>query len=80
MELQYSEISITGKLPVRKDNISEEDYKAWICVKALCDWACCIAGAQLPFNFGKGMVEVGKLLGVLPTPDSLREYSKSLLV
>lgn len=79
MELQYSEISITGELPERMDNISEEDYKAWICAKALRDWGCCMAGSTPPAKFGEGMVQVGKLLGVSASPESLMEYSKQLL-
>lgn len=80
MELQYSEISTTGELPENVNNFSEEDYKAWICAKALSDWGICIAGVQIPAKFGEGMVQVGKLLGVSASPNSLMEYSKSLLV
>lgn len=80
MELQYSEISITGELPENVNNFSEQDYKAWICSKALCDWGICMMGVQLPAKFGEGMVQVGKLLGVSASPNSLMEYSNSLLV
>lgn len=79
-QLQYSEISIAGELPENVNNFSEEDYKKWICAKALFDWGICMAGARLPAKFGEGMVQVSKLLGVPARPDSLMEYSNSLLV
>lgn len=79
MGFQYSEISITGQLPKKRDNVSEEDYKASICADALMDWAICIAGDKPPQKFGEGMVEVHKLLGVSATPESLKEYGKKFL-
>lgn len=77
--LQYSEISTTGELPENTNNYTEQDYKAWICAKALCDWGICMAGTRPPTKFGEGMVQVSQLLGVSASPDSLMEYSKQLL-
>lgn len=79
MELQYSEISITGQLPKRPDNVTEQDYKAWICSKALSDWGVCMMGKKLPTTFGEGMVKVSELLGVSADPNSLMEYSKEFI-
>lgn len=80
MSFQYSEISVTGQLPERPDNIKEQDYKAWICSKALNDWGICMFGQEIPSNFGIGMVEVSKLLGVSATPSSLKEYADKIIL
>ena len=78
MELQFSEISITGQLPEKREDVTEEHYKASICAKALGDWGICMAGTRPPQKFGEGMVEVRKLLGVSSDPDSLMEYADTL--
>ena len=80
MGFQYSEISTTGQLPKKKDNVSEEDYKASVCADALMDWAICMAGAKLPPKFGEGMAQVGNLLGIMADPDSLKEYANKFLL
>ena len=75
---QFSEISITGQLPEKRENVTEEEYKASICAEALRDWGNCMAGSKPPVMFGEGMVQVSKLLGVLADPNSLMEYSSTL--
>ena len=79
MGMQYSEISITGQLPENVNNYPEDQYKAWVCSKALCDWGICMMGAKLPEKFGEGMVQVGKLLGVSAAPESLKEYGNKFI-
>ena len=37
----------------------------------LCGWANCCAGSPIPEGFGKGMVKIGAVVGVSPTPDGL---------
>lgn len=80
MGLQYSEISITGQLPEKREDVSEQEYKASVCAKALGDWGNCMAGSTPPQKFGKGMVEVSKLLGVSASPESLKEYANTLIL
>ena len=80
MELQYSEISITGQLPEKREDVSEEHYKASICAKALGDWGNCMAGNRPPQKFGEGMVQVSQLLGVSASPESLKEYADTLVL
>lgn len=80
MELQYSEISITGQLPEKREDVSDEHYKASVCAKALMDWGVCMAGTRLPQKFGEGMVQVSKLLGVSASPESLKEYASTLVL
>jgi len=75
MGFQYSEISITGQLPKKRDNVSEEDYKATVCAEALMDWGICMMGVKPPGKFGEGMAQVGNLLGIMADPDSLKEYA-----
>jgi len=78
--VHFSEISTTGQLPEKPDNISEQDYNAWICAKALGDWGICMVGGTPPQKFGEGMVEVSKLLGVSASPESLKEYADTLIL
>lgn len=80
MEMQYSEISITGQLPEKREDVSEEHYKASICAKALMDWGVCMAGTRPPQKFGEGMVQVSKLLGVSASPESLKKYADTLVL
>lgn len=76
MNLQFSEISTTGKIPENKDNLSDKDFKLLCCAHALNDWGCIHAGSRPPENFGHGMAAVGKLLGVLATGDFLMKYAE----
>lgn len=80
MNLQYSEISITGQLPEKREDVTEEHYKASVCAKALMDWGICMTGTRLPQKFGDGMVQVSKLLGVSANPQSLKEYANKLIL
>lgn len=70
MKPVFPELFITGKL-------TGNEQKKEILADALVAWGNCMAGATPPDNFGHGMVEVEKALGVLPTPDNLMEYSKN---
>jgi len=67
---QFSETSKTGKIPQGR-------IKKAILADALMDWGNCMAGAEPPENFGHGMVEVGKALGVTATPEKLMRLSQS---
>lgn len=70
MKVKFSQTSITGEIP--KDHPKEA-----ILADALNDWACCYMETP-PINFGKGMVEVGKALGILPIEQKLMEYFDTL--
>ena len=39
-------------------------------------WALCMAGAEIPKNFGEGMAQIGQILRIAPTPENLMELSK----
>ena len=80
MQLQYSEISTTGQLPEKREDVSDEHYKASICAKALFDWGICMMGKTPPQKFGDGMVQVSQLLGVSASPESLKEYASTLIL
>ena len=80
MQLQFSEISNTGQLPEKREDVTEEHYKASICAKALCDWGNCMAGNRPPQKFGEGMVQVSQLLGVPASLESLMEYADKLVL
>jgi len=66
----FSQTSITGKIP--KDHPKEA-----ILADALNDWGCCYMESP-PSNFGKGMLEVGKALGILATKEELMKYANNL--
>ena len=67
MKLIFPEIFETGI-------ITSSDKKK-VCADAICAWANCMAGCEPPKMFGKGMVEVGKLLGIPPTVENLEKYA-----
>ena len=69
-EFIFSKTSITGQVP-------QDHPKVAVLADALNDWGCCMAGAKPPENFGHGMVEVGKTLGVTATPTNLMDLANS---
>ena len=38
----------------------------------LVGWASCFAGSAVPEGFGRGMGKIGKVLGILATPEKLQ--------
>ncbi len=76
--LEFTETSKTGKLPERKPEQTEAQYKALVCANALSDWAMC-SFKNPPENFGTGMVEAGILLDITPMPDNFRAWAKKHL-
>lgn len=66
----FPKIFITGVMP--------KDYcERKACADGLCGWAMCMIGNTPPENFGKGMIKIGNLLGIVATGDNLMEYSKN---
>lgn len=63
----------------KPNNVSDQEYKAWICSKALQDWGVCMMGKQLPAKFGEGMTRVNQLLNVSADPTSLKNYADEFL-
>lgn len=45
------------------------------CSDGLIGWAGCETGNKPPEGFGKGMVKIGKLLGISPTGENLIKYA-----
>ena len=45
----------------------------------LSGWGCCMAGGTPSESFGKGMVKIGKIVGVSATPDSLSNMADILI-
>ena len=52
--LEFTETSKNGKLPERKPEQTEAQYKALVCANALSDWAMC-SFKNPPENFGTGI-------------------------
>jgi hypothetical protein len=68
---KWHDVFITGK-PSSQD-------KRTACAQGLAGWAGCMSGNKPPDNWGKGMVEIGQLLGIVPTADNLSKYADELL-
>ena len=47
-----------------------------LCSIALQGWANCMSGGDVPINFGKGISEIGKKLGINPTVENILRYAK----
>lgn len=72
IELIWPEVFITGKL--------ETNDKMLALAHGLCGWGNCImAEGKIPENFGKGMAEIGLLLGISAIPESLMAESRKYL-
>jgi len=44
----------------------------------LSGWGCCMAGATQPVDFGKGMVKIGEIVGITPTPENLTKAADEI--
>lgn len=53
--------------------------KILACGDALSMWGIVMAGQRQPENFGRVMVTIGALLGIVPTPENFLRYSKEHL-
>ena len=51
-----------------------EHAQALACADGLVAWANCMMGRTPPKNFGMAMVKIGKVLGIVPSPDNLSRY------
>lgn len=52
-----------------------ENIKERALADGLSAWGVCMAGNKPPENFGFAMVKIGKIVGVLATPENLMEVS-----
>lgn len=68
-EMIFPEVFITGKVGENADPMA-------LCADALIGWANCMHGSKPPANFGHGMVDIGKILGIAPTAENIEKYAK----
>ena len=54
-----------------KEYPEEKIRKATAIADGLTGWGNCMAGGDIPENFGKSMVKIGKILNIVTTPDNL---------
>lgn len=63
--------------PTVFDNgIGQEQNDAALCAAALQGWGICMSGNIPHSNFGKTMVDIGKRLNILATPEELTKWAK----
>ena len=68
MNIVWDEVFITGKI---KKNTTDKE----LCAMGLLGWANCYL-SEMPDNFGYGMYEIGKRLGIKARQKNLMKYAE----